>query len=114
MIPFKDERGIMRLTLKKDDFLYCRGNDNYVTIIYNDSNKLSKFLLRNTLKNIKTDLKDISIVRTHRSYIINFDKVKLIEKVKEGMRIKLDTDYSVDVPVSKTYMEEVFRQFSKL
>ncbi len=114
MIPFKDERGILRLSVKKDDFLYCRGSDNYVTIFYNDRNKLSKFLIRNTLKSIQSDLQDYPIVRSHRSYIINFERVKLIEKVKDGMRIKLDADYPVDVPVSKTYMEEVFSLFSRL
>ena len=114
MIPFKDERGILRLSVKKNDFLYCQGNDNYVTIFYNDRNSLSKFLIRNTLKSISANLKDFPVVRSHRSYIINFEKVKLIEKTKSGMVIKLDTEYSVDVPVSKTYMEEVFRQFSRL
>ena len=114
MIPFKDERGILRLSVKKDDFLYCRGSDNYVTIFYNDNNKLSKFLIRNTLKSIINDLHDYPIVRSHRSYVINFERVKLIEKLKDGMRIKLDTDYPVDIPVSKTYMEEVFKLFSRL
>ena len=114
MIPFRDERGILRLSIKKNDFLYCKGNDNYVTIFYNDRNSLSKFLIRNTLKNINADLKDFPIVRSHRSYIVNFEKVKLIERTKNGMIIKLDTEYSVDVPVSKTYTEEVFRQFSRL
>jgi hypothetical protein len=114
MIPFRDERGILRLSIKKNDFLYCRGNDNYVTIFYNDRNKLSKLLIRNTLKNISSNLHRYPIVRSHRSYIINFEKVKLIEKTKGGMVIKLDTEYPVDVPVSKTYMEEVFRKFSRL
>jgi hypothetical protein len=113
MIPFKDERGILKLSVKKDDFLYCRGNDNYVTIFYNDRNSLSKFLIRNTLKNINANLKDFPIVRSHRSYIINFEKVKLIEKTKGGMVIKLDAEYPVEVPVSRTYMEEVFKQFSR-
>ena len=114
MIPFKDERGIMRLSIKKDDFLYCRGTDNYVTIFYNDRNKLSKFMVRNTLKNIENQLSQFPVVRSHRSYMINLEKVKLIEKTKEGMRIKLDTDYPVEIPVSKTYMNEVFLQFGKL
>jgi len=114
MIPFRDERGILRLSVKKNDFLYCKGNDNYVTIFYNDRRSLSKFLIRNTLKNIISDLTDFPIVRSHRSYLINFEKVKLIEKTKSGMVIKLDTEYTVDVPVSKTYIEDVFKHFSKL
>lgn len=114
MIPFKDERGILRLSVKKSDFLYCKGSDNYVTIFYIDRDRVSKFLIRNTLKNIHNSLSNFSIVRSHRSYIVNAEKVKLIEKTKSGMVIKLDTDNPVDIPISKTYMEEVFRLFSRM
>jgi len=114
MIPFKDERGIMRLSIKKDDFLYCRGSDNYVTIFYSDRGKQSKFMIRNTLKNVEKQLSGFPVVRTHRSYIVNLEKVKLIEKTKEGMMIKLDTEQIIEIPVSRTYLNEVFSQFGRL
>jgi hypothetical protein len=114
MIPFKDERGTLKLSLKKDDFLYCRGMDNYVTIFYSDRNKISKFMIRNTLKNIENQLGNFPVVRSHRSYIVNLEKVKLIEKTRDGMKIKLDTDTLIELPVSKTYLEEVFKQFGSL
>jgi hypothetical protein len=114
MIPFKDERGRMRLTVKKDDFLYCQGADNYVTIYYHDQNKLSKFLLRNTLKNLENTFTQHSIIRCHRSFMINFEKVKLIEKAKDGLKLRLDTNTLLEVPVSKTYMDEVFKHFGQL
>jgi len=114
MIPFKDERGVMKLSIKKDDFLYCRGSDNYVTIFYTDREKHSKFMIRNTLKNIEKQLAAFPVVRSHRSYIVNLEKVKLIEKTKEGMMIKLDTEQIIEIPVSRTYMNEVFSQFGKL
>jgi hypothetical protein len=114
MIPFKDEGGVIKLSLKKDDFLYCRGMDNYVIIFYNDRNTLSKFMIRNTLKNMEAQLNRFPVVRSHRSYIINLEKVKLIEKTREGMKIKLDWEQPVEIPVSKTYLDEVFRQFGKI
>ncbi|NPA36665.1 MAG: LytTR family transcriptional regulator [Chlorobi bacterium] len=114
MIPFKDERGILRLSIKKNDFLYCRGNDNYVTICYDNGTSVSKFLIRTTLKKLESALGDYSLVRTHRSYIINFDKVKLIEKDKDGMIIRMDTPYDIKIPVSATYLNDVLLKFGQL
>jgi DNA-binding LytR/AlgR family response regulator len=114
MIPFRDERGVLRLSVKKCDFLYCRGNDNYVTIYYDNGNSVSKFLIRNTLKRIETALSEFSLVRTHRSYIINFDKVKLIERDKEGMKIRLDSPHDIVIPISATYLDDVLLKFGQM
>ena len=114
MIIFKDEKGTMRLTLKKEDLLYLKGAENYVTIYYNDHQKHSKFLLRNTLKKLDKQLKNQNIIRCHRSYMVNFSKVKLIERGKSGFKIKLDTSPVVEIPVTKTYINEVFEQFEMI
>lgn len=113
MIVFDDEKGTMRLTLKIDDLLYLKGADNYVTIYYNDHQKQEKFLLRNTLKQLEESLKPMDIIRCHRSYLVNFKKVKLIERSKDGLKIKLDMQPSVEIPISKTYSSEVFTLFEK-
>jgi len=113
MVIFNDEKGTMRLTLKLDDLLYLRGADNYVTIYYNDHQKQEKFLLRNTLKQLEEYLRPLDVIRCHRSYMVNFKKVKLIERSKEGLRIKLDVPSVIEVPISKTYSSEVFSLFEK-
>ncbi|MCG8582710.1 MAG: LytTR family transcriptional regulator [Bacteroidales bacterium] len=114
MVLFKDEKGTMRLSLKLDDLLYLQGADNYVTIHYSDQQKHEKFLLRNTLKQLESTLKPLDVVRCHRSYMVNFQKVKLIERTKEGLRIKLNSQPSIEVPVSKTYTETIFQLFGQI
>ncbi|TAJ10116.1 LytTR family transcriptional regulator [Marinilabiliaceae bacterium JC017] len=113
MIPFRDERGTMRFSIKSNDLLYMKGADNYVTIFYNDHNKHAKFLLRNTLKKLEEQLKERAVIRCHRSFMVNFDRVKLVEREKDGLKLKLDTTPVVEVPVSKTYMGDVFKQFEQ-
>ncbi|WP_200464549.1 LytR/AlgR family response regulator transcription factor [Carboxylicivirga marina] len=113
MVLFKDEKGTMRLSLKIDDLLYLQGADNYVTIYYSDHQKHEKFLLRNTLKQLESSLKPMEVVRCHRSYMVNFQKVKLIELTKEGLRIKLNTQPVIEIPVSKTYSDTVFQFFGQ-
>ncbi|WP_430811497.1 MULTISPECIES: LytR/AlgR family response regulator transcription factor [unclassified Carboxylicivirga] len=113
MVVFKDEKGTMRLTIKLEDLLYLQGADNYVTIHYSDHQSHEKFLLRNTLKQLESALKPMDVIRCHRSYMVNFQKVKLIERSKEGLKIKLNTQPLVKIPVSKTYTESIFELFSQ-
>jgi DNA-binding LytR/AlgR family response regulator len=53
------------------------------------------------------------IIRCHRSYMVNFDKVKVIRKDKDGLTLELDIPAGIDIPVTKTYVEQVMKTFSK-
>jgi hypothetical protein len=113
MIPFRDEKGTLRLSLKRSDILYLQGSDNYVTIWYNAQNRVSKYLLRNTLKKLEDELLPEAIIRCHRSYLVNMEKVKLIKREKEGLLIELESNTPVSVPVSRSYMNQVLLAFGQ-
>lgn len=112
MIPFKDSSKTMRITVKTEDFLYLEAADNYVIIYYLKGNKVTRFMLRNTLKNIENELNAFRIVRCHRSFMINFLKVKIIEKGKNGLQILLDCNDEITIPVSKTYANSILNFFA--
>ncbi len=114
MVPFKDEKGTMRILLKLDDILYLKGADNYVSIFYKNKNSVSKFLLRNTIKNLEDQIKDYPITRCHRSYMVNFEIIKIIRRDKGIHVLELDTDPPIEVPLSKKYMNEVFQLFGNV
>src|SRR5512133_1049525 len=113
MIPLRDEKGTLRLSLKRSDILYLQGTDNYVTVWYLSKERLSKFLLRNTLKKMEDGLQNESIFRCHRSYLVNMEKIKLIRREKEGLMVELDTPVTVSIPVSRTYMSQVLLAFGQ-
>lgn len=113
MIVFYDDKGTMRLTIKYSELLYLQAADNYVTIVYNHHDKPARYMLRSTLKLIEDQYQDFPLVRCHRSYIVNFDHVKIIRREKEGLRIELDIPSDHIIPVSNTYMESVFRAFGQ-
>ena len=100
MIPFHDEKGTLRFSILLDDLLYLESSDNYVTVFYLDHAKVSKFLIRNSLKNYEESLSFTNLVRCHRSYIVNFDKVKIMRKEKEGLLLELDVPQQRSLPVS--------------
>jgi hypothetical protein len=113
MIPFYDDKAILKFSVKKESLLFLEAAENYVNICYFDKGKVSKYLLRNTLKNMEEIFDGTEIVRCHRSYMVNFDKVKVIRKDKDGLTLELDIPAAKDIPVSKTYVDSVMQVFSK-
>lgn len=113
MIPFYDDKGILRFSIKKENLLYLESAENYVNICYLNKGKVSKYLLRDTLKKIEENFSGTEIVRCHRSYMVNFEKVKVIRKDKDGLKLEFDNPSVIDIPVSKTYVNTVMQTFSK-
>jgi hypothetical protein len=113
MIPFHDEKGNLRFSILLEDLLYLEATDNYVTIYYIDSGKIMKYLIRNSLKNLEPKLQPKNIMRSHRSYMVNFEKVKIMRKDKSGLYLELNSDQKISLPVSKTYVASVIEAFSK-
>jgi hypothetical protein len=111
MIHFNDERGSLRLSLKTENLLYLEAADNYIYIHYLDNGKVERYLLRNNLKKLSDELAESPLVRCHRSFMVNCDKVKLIRREKEGLVLELDLSELLTIPVSKTYVNEVLRVF---
>lgn len=114
LIQFPDERGDLKISIMLEDLLYIESADNYTILHYRNKAKKTQFLLRNSLKWMEENLtKDTPLVRTHRSYIVNMDKVKILKKMKGGIVLELDTENTPDIPVSKTYYTSFMDKFSR-
>jgi hypothetical protein len=113
MIPFYDDKGILKFSLMKENLLYLESAENYVNICYLNKGKVSKYLLRDTLKKIEDTFSGTEIIRCHRSFIVNFENVKVIRKDKDGLKLEFDNPAVTDIPVSKTYVNAVMQTFSK-
>lgn len=113
MIPFYDDKSVLKFSIKKESLLYIESAENYVSICYIDKGKVSKYLLRDTMKKMEETFSGTEIVRCHRSYMVNFEKVKVIRKDKDGLKLELDSPSAIDIPVSKTYVDNVMQIFSR-
>jgi hypothetical protein len=111
LLPFYDEKNVMRFSMIPVDIFYIEAADNYVTIYFQNKQKISHYLLRNSLKNLEEYLSGYSFVRCHRSFIVNFEKVKLIRKEKDGLKLELDAFAEMVIPVSKTYSKSILNEF---
>jgi len=114
LIGFQDEKGELKISIMLENLVLIESADNYATIHYINKDKLSTFLIRNSLKWMEENLtKDTSLVRCHRSYIINLDKVSVFKKTKNGIFMELEAPNTPDIPVSKTYYNKVMEKFSQ-
>lgn len=111
VFSFYDEKHELRLSVKRSNLLYMESADNYVCIWYMNKGTLTKFMLRNSLKTLEENLVDTNVLRCHRSYMVNFDQVKVIRREKDGVYLELGIENVPDIPISKTYSEKVTHWF---
>ena len=113
LIAFQDEKGDLKISVMLENLLYIESADNYATIYYINKSSKSHYMIRNSLKCMEENLAmDTPLVRCHRSYIVNLDKVKILKKEKNGIMLELDAESTPDIPVSKTYYLSFMDKFS--
>lgn|SRR5574344_201515 len=111
-VKFIDDKGNVKLIVGANRIIYIEAAANYVNIVYENSGKLVRFSLRNTLKGIEAACAANDLVRCHRSYFINLHKVKLLRRDPDSLYAEMDTDGVDDIPISKSYANEVVRLFN--
>lgn len=110
LISIRDSRGILQLSVAKENLLYIESADNYICIWYQKNDTIKKQLLRITMKDISEQLADTNVVRCHRSYMVNLDLVKVMRREKENLFLELGVPHIKEIPISKTYGEKVLRR----
>lgn len=107
MITFRDETNKLRFSLKSRDILYVESTDNYVTIHIIEDGRIRKIMLRNTMKRLEKELEGTLIQRCHRSFMVNFENIKLVKLISTNLYIFMDFPEEIRIPVSRTYAEHV-------
>lgn len=102
-----DEKGEMRLSVRRENLVLIESADNYVCVYYLNGDKTKKVMVRNTLSRVAEHLQGSRVVRCHRSYMINLDHAKVLHRDKEGVFVELGIEGLPDIPISKTYANNV-------
>lgn len=107
-ITLFDNSGVLKMSVSLTSLYYIESDDNYIIVWYEDSNKdLKKYMLRCRLKTVEESFKGSSLVRCHRQYVVNMDKVKVLRKEKDGYQLTLENDAIPPISITKTYAENV-------
>lgn len=112
-VQIYDEKGEMRLSVRREHLFLLESADNYVCVWYINNNAPKKVLVRNTLTKVAKQLESTHIQRCHRSYIINLDLIKVMRREKEGIFVEFGVEGVPDVPISKTYVENINNWLTK-
>ena len=86
-----------------EDILYFEAYDNYAFLHTKDK----KHILNSSLKQLEDKLSSANFIRTHRSYIVNLDKINGIftNYLKIG---------KTEVPIGKTFRDHLMRRIDTL
>ena len=103
---FRDENEKIQLGLNPEQVLLLKSEDNYTSIYYLQNDKVEKKLIRNTLKNLEEQLEFPGLIRIHRSYMVNLQKIVSVKKAKRGFEVTVDQIPDLSLSVSETYKEE--------
>ena len=114
MMRFSDEKGNTKLVVGAERIISIASSGNYITILYDDGGSLMRFSLHNTMKAIEPLATANGLVRCHRSYFVNINKVKVIRRTSDGVVAEIDHPGVDNVPVSKTYAPDLITLFSQL
>lgn len=103
MVSLYDNNNTLRLTINIDSLYYLESEDNYVKVHYKHNDKITSYMLRCRTSTLEKSLEGTTMVRCHRSYIVNISKVRFLGEEHRMHYLTLDDESIRHIPVSKTY-----------
>ena len=113
LVNLYDYNGTLKLTINSDSLYYIESQDNYVKIYYENQDKLLSYMLRCRTKAIEENLAETSMVRCHRSFMVNVMKINHIKKGGKARYIVLSNNTIKPIPVSKSYFKNLVEKIDK-
>ncbi|MBQ7072182.1 MAG: LytTR family transcriptional regulator [Bacteroidales bacterium] len=107
MVHLYDHSGALKISAAQDDIFYIMSQDNYVSIHYLIGNDMNSYLLRCSTIQVEEALKGTSIMRCHRSYLVNLNHVKMLKHSSGKAVIVLSDNTGTQIPVSRNYYKEL-------
>lgn len=114
MINLHDNNGTLRLSINTDALYYLESEDNYIKVYYKHKERILSYMLRCRTRSVEESLKETSMVRCHRSYIVNINKIQFLEEDKRMHYITLNDKSIGRIPVSKSYYDKVLASLNAL
>jgi len=96
-----DENQKNAFTAFSNEIFFIQAANNYVEIYYKKEETSHKILMRNSLSKIEKQLNSDSILRCHRSYLVNVNLVEKITGNAQGYHLHFIDLTDKTVPVSR-------------
>lgn len=107
-IRFYDDKHNLKFVAEARTVLYVESNENYCSIYYLEGGKVKNFLLRGTMKGMTEECEKNGILRCHRSYFVNVNRIKVLRKEREGYNVaELDVPGIDSIPITPRYYQTI-------
>lgn len=107
LIRFSDNNGVPKMAVEESALYYIESQDNYVRIYYELDGRLESYMLRCKTQTLEESLLGTSLMRCHRSYIVNMRKISRFKHEHERAKITLSHPSAKPIPVSKSYCKQL-------
>ena len=106
LLTITGENNKVILAINYNRLLYIKSSGNYLDIYYLKGETASKELVRVSLKELESKITDSSIVRIHRSYMVNKHKISSFKKTRKGYQLLVQHAPEKILPVSLGYKDK--------
>ena len=112
IINISDNKGVLKLSVKLDNLYFIKAEDNYTIVYYTKNGLLNRYMIRCKIQTIEDTFSNTPLMRCHRTYIVNTQKIKVLRHESDGFYMDFDFEGIEPIPVSKTYTASVIKRFS--
>lgn len=112
IINIADNKGVLKFSVKLDNLYYIKAEDNYTIIYYSKNGMLNRYMIRCKIQTIEDTFRGTPLMRCHRTYIVNTNKIKVLRHESDGFYMDFDFEGIDPIPVSKTYTKSMVDYFS--
>ncbi|MBJ6366617.1 LytR/AlgR family response regulator transcription factor [Snuella sedimenti] len=105
LITISEENGKVLLAIKPKHLVYVKSAGNYLELFYLKGDKLAKELIRGSVKRFEETIDDDSIIRIHRSYLVNLQHLVSYKKTRKGYALTVQHVPDEIIPISSSYKQ---------
>jgi DNA-binding LytR/AlgR family response regulator len=106
-IEFVSENASENFSLLIGEVAFIKSADNYVEIVYKESGEYKKKLIRTTLKNLESQIRQYTnFIRCHRTCIVNVHFIEKLNRNANNFWLNIK-GYDEMLPVSRQYLLKV-------
>jgi hypothetical protein len=105
MARIHDESGELKISVEPSRLLFIRSADNYAEIYLLKQGAVKKELVRSSLKRLEGQLLHHGILRCHRSFMVNKNRIILSQKTSSGFQLGIEGYDHELIPVSDSYKD---------
>lgn len=102
-----------KLVLSAESLIFIESSDNYCTVVYLKNGQPAKPLLRSSLSRLEKQVDQPHIVRCHRSYVVNLNRVERVTGNAQGYKLHL-LGGLFQIPVARQYNETLVAELKAL